>query len=141
MRPDIVRSFEQWSTSPDEYMLVRGVLSPTQPLPAPPVPSGDINRPTPPSPHLYRFSGVTIGKSGNRAWNGSVMVVPTCVAAWCAAHPDDGEQGIMALRVKGSRHTLEYGPCGGQRFTRDLDANEAALRSCLSSKCPKPDTR
>jgi len=138
MRPDIVRSFEQWSTSSAEYLLVRGVLSPTPPGPVPPAPSGDINNPNPPAPHLYRFSGATISRSGNRPWNGDVMVIPTCVAAWCAAHPQGPQEAIMAFKRVGGRYTLEYGPCGGQIFARNLDANEAALRVCLYGRCPDP---
>lgn len=141
MRPSIVQSFEQWSTSSAEYMLMRGVLTPTQPRPVPPAPSGDINNPTPPAPHLYHFSGVSIGRSGTREWNGQVTVIPTCVAAWCAAYPQGNKEAILALRREGSIYTLEYGPCGGQIFVENLDANEAALRACLSGKCPRPATQ
>ena len=137
-RPEITRAFEQWSQSDRQYVLVRGVLSPTLPMPGPPPPSGNINRPNPPAPHLYTFSGSIIGRTGNRQWQGPVTVTPTCVAAWCAGHFSGSREAVMALEVSGSRYALTYGPCGGQVFTGNPDASEAALRACLNGRCPAP---
>ncbi len=137
-RPQITGSFEQWSQSDRQYVLVRGMLSPRLPLPEAPPPSGDINAPNPPAPHLYEFSGVIIGKAANRPLQVPVMVTPTCIAAWCAGHFSGSQNAVMALEVNGPNYSLTYGPCGGQVFTGDLDASEAALRACLNGRCPPP---
>lgn len=140
MRPEITRSFDYWNKSDKTYVLVRGVLNPTRPLPKPPVPSGDINAPTPPQPHIYQFSGKIIGKHTDRKWQGPVTVTPTCVAAWCASHFKGSGEAIIALEVNGPNYALTYGltygPCGGSIFNQDLDKNEAALRACLKGNCP-----
>lgn len=135
-RPDIARSFQYWNDAPQEYVIARGVLTSTLPLPKKPKRSGNINKPNKPVPHIYKFSGVAIGETRNMKWASNVIVAPSCAGPWCAGYPESGAEAIMALEKNSFGYRLILSPCGGNIFTQDLNAKENALRQCLSGKCP-----
>jgi hypothetical protein len=135
-RPDIARSFQYWNDAPQEYVIARGVLTSTMPVPKMPKRSGNINKPNKPTPRIYKFSGVAIGETRNMKWASKVIVAPSCAGPWCAGYPESGAEAVMALEKTSFGYRLNLGPCGGNIFTQDLEAKENALRQCLSGKCP-----
>lgn len=133
-RPDVTRSFNFWSQAPQEYVLVRGSLTPLGAIPK--VPKGtDINSPPTPPPADYRFSGVLLGKSANTPWRRTVTVAPKCTGPWCSGYPDASE-AIMAFEKRGNSYIFSDSACGGNRFSGNLAAVEAAVKACLNGTCP-----
>jgi len=133
IQPDVNRSFNGWVESEDTYYIGVGALTPIGDLPEIPSPFDPANNFEPPEPVTasYLFSGELLDGELGQSFEMPITVRVTCIASWCGNFPQDGTEGLMALRGAGVFNlTLDMNACPGSIFPADT---RGTVNACMRS--------
>ncbi|PVA06489.1 hypothetical protein [Thalassorhabdomicrobium marinisediminis] len=124
---DVARAFQQASDAEERYVVLLGSFS----FDMPPQTSTDINR-----PDIRRteaqFTGEYLGADGfTSAPALTVDLEFDCLAAWCGALPETGDETLAFVEMVDNGYSLSVGPCFEKTFVRPSPEDVARVEACM----------
>ncbi|SEW45544.1 hypothetical protein SAMN04488515_3350 [Cognatiyoonia koreensis] len=135
LRPDPVRSFQQFKDAPEAYHILYGTLSFDENL----MPQGVVNEERNPPPVTAQFVGKGLTSEGFSVdLDRAITLQPICAGPWCGSIASDVPY-LMFAQVEGPAITLAIPACGGTAFADPTVADLDQMTRCLTGGSCSPE--